>query len=581
MIASRSKQKRSVVRIDAACAWTAARTGPIVAVGVVTEPIASPSPTSRIRPASSGSRSPSTVSLLGPEARSLSLSRLSPFATLRPSTATFGGLDRSSLSRDLMNELEARRGEVTLRDRRRDRRPVLGAPQGCPPRVAAAGKAFAMWCPNGGCIAWGDPVAGGDCSSVAEQLWPVKESPGSYAGFAALRSDGRVTCWGDVGVETELPSTLRDIQQLQSTNFAYATLDRQGRVYCWGDSDCGGDAGHLALENVATLASAGGAFAAICHDGSHGGGHSVVVSLTSGRRKRIPVGHAGPISVKTLRDLIAEALEEEEEGAEENYEGLMVDPGRVRLKVDGIEPDLHFVLSEKDRRERVFQDGGGDSSHVSHQLVKVQHIWGSLGAFAALRSDGQLVTWGDQQHGGDSSHVQEALRDVMHVATTDSAFAALCREGDAARVVAWGHAEYGGDTSTVERRLSSGVRQITGSLGAFAAVLVDGGVVCWGHSMMGGDSSSVQEQLRDVVSVTASGRSFAALRSDQTVVTWGAGDAGGVCPRRAREKLQQVVALQGTEQAFVALRSDGQLVTWGNPLHGGDCTGLQELMSLL
>ncbi|CAK9018606.1 unnamed protein product [Durusdinium trenchii] len=304
-----------------------------------------------------------------------------------------------------------------------------------------------------------------------------QEVQGSYAGFAALRSDGRVTCWGDVGVETELPSTLRDIQQLQSTNFAYATLDRQGRVYCWGDSDCGGDAGHLALENVATLASAGGAFAAICHDGS---------VLTWG-----------------------------------------------------------------------LEDGGGDSSHVSHQLVKVQHIWGSLG------------------------HVQEALRDVMHVATTDSAFAALCREGDAARVVAWGHAEYGGDTSTVERRLSSGVRQITGSLGAFAAVLVDGGVVCWGHSMMGGDSSSVQEQLRDVVSVTASGRSFAALRSDQTVVTWGAGDAGGVCPRRAREKLQQVVALQGTEQAFVALRSDGQLVTWGNPLHGGDCTGLQELMSLL
>lgn len=52
------------------------------------------------------------------------------------------------------------------------------------------------------------------------------------------------------------------------------------------------------------------------------------------------------------------------------------------------------------------KDGGGDSSHVSHQLVKVQHIWGSLGAFAALRSDGQLVTWGDQQHGGDSSDLE-------------------------------------------------------------------------------------------------------------------------------------------------------------------------------
>ena len=39
--------------------------------------------------------------------------------------------------------------------------------------------------------------------------------------------------------------------------------------------------------------------------------------------------------------------------------------------------------------------------------------------------------------------------------------------------------------------------------------------MCWPQAS-GGDSSSVQEQLRDVVSVTASGRSFAALRSDQT-----------------------------------------------------------------
>jgi len=66
----------------------------------------------RYRQPSSGSRSPSTVSLLGGEARSLSLSRLSPGATLRPTTPTYGGFgDRSStrleLSRtDLLHGLD-------------------------------------------------------------------------------------------------------------------------------------------------------------------------------------------------------------------------------------------------------------------------------------------------------------------------------------------------------------------------------------------------------------------------------------------------------------------------------------------
>lgn len=63
----------------------------------------SPSPTTKHRQPSSGSRSPSTVSLLGPEARgSLSLSRLdSPVTTLRPSTPTYGAGDRSSTRLDL------------------------------------------------------------------------------------------------------------------------------------------------------------------------------------------------------------------------------------------------------------------------------------------------------------------------------------------------------------------------------------------------------------------------------------------------------------------------------------------------
>eukprot|EP00913_Durusdinium_trenchii_P021670 g20361.t1 len=86
----------------------------------------------------------------------------------------------------------------------------------------------------------------------------------------------------------------------------------------------------------------------------HGGGHSVVVEdLTTGRRKRIPVGHDGPIQVRTLRGMIADALDEEQ-GAWQTYGGSLVDdPGRVRLLVDGIEPNLLAFLSEKDRNRHL------------------------------------------------------------------------------------------------------------------------------------------------------------------------------------------------------------------------------------
>ena len=53
---------------------------------------------------------------------------------------------------------------------------------------------------------------------------------------------------------------------------------------------------------------------------------------------------------------------------------------------------------------------GGDSSAVQGQLKNVQQIQASLSAFAAILSDGSVVTWGDPDYGGNSSAVQGQLR---------------------------------------------------------------------------------------------------------------------------------------------------------------------------
>ena len=44
---------------------------------------------------------------------------------------------------------------------------------------------------------------------------------------------------------------------------------------------------------------------------------------------------------------------------------------------------------------------GGVSSQVQHQLKGVQQIQATDRAFAAILSDGSVVTWGDPDYGGE------------------------------------------------------------------------------------------------------------------------------------------------------------------------------------
>ena len=46
---------------------------------------------------------------------------------------------------------------------------------------------------------------------------------------------------------------------------------------------------------------------------------------------------------------------------------------------------------------------------VQAELVNVHRIHAASGAFAAVRRDGRVVTWGDPRGGGDSSAVKKYL----------------------------------------------------------------------------------------------------------------------------------------------------------------------------
>jgi Ca2+-binding RTX toxin-like protein len=106
---------------------------------------------------------------------------------------------------------------------------------------------------------------------------------------------------------------------------------------------------------------------------------------------------------------------------------------------------------------------GSRSNVVGPELngtIDVTQIYSTQYAFAALRSDGSVVTWGSDVSGGDSSAVASQLNgtiDVTQIYSTDNAFAALRSDGSMVTWGAWGSSNGGGDSSAVASQLGSGV----------------------------------------------------------------------------------------------------------------------------
>jgi subtilase family serine protease/alpha-tubulin suppressor-like RCC1 family protein len=197
----------------------------------------------------------------------------------------------------------------------------------------------------------------------------------------------------------------------------------------------------------------------------------------------------------------------------------------------------------------------------------------NVAAFAALRADGSVVTWGNSSFGGDSRGVAAQLSSgVIQIFSNNHAFAALKADGS---VVTWGDSRFGGSSAAVRDQLSTGVMEIFSTEGAFAALKSDGSVVTWGHGDYGGDSSGVISQIRsDVIRIASTPQTFAALKSDGSVVTWGEGFGGGDSSYVASSLKSGVTQIFAIDDGYAALKGDGSVVSWGyyvntTPLTGG------------
>lgn len=153
-------------------------------------------------------------------------------------------------------------------------------------------------------------------------------------------------------------------------------------------------------------------------------------------------------------------------------------------------------------------------------------------------------------------NADKLVTQVDKVYSNNYAYAALKENGT---VVTWGNSQFGGDSSGVQAHLE-GVKAIYSTPEAFAALKEDGTVVAWGNPFAGGDISAVQSQLTDVKEIYASKFGFVALKNDKTLISW----SGDGQTTSFTKTISQVKSVFPAHDHFVVLKENQDIEAWGS-----------------
>lgn len=226
---------------------------------------------------------------------------------------------------------------------------------------------------------------------------------------------------------------------------------------------------------------------------------------------------------------------------------------------------------------------------VSVNPAKVSIAGGGFHTLA-LRSDGQMLGWGDNSSGqlGDGTTINQAVpvkvqgnNDIVAVAAGFSHSLALKSNGT---VLTWGMQFILG-LQSVPVAVSGASKTIAISAGIAHALALqsDGTVLSWGYNNHGqlGDGTTTNQPspvtvvgATNIVSIAAGGSHSLALKSDGTVLSWGKNLFGQLGDGTTTDQsipiivanTDNVVSIAAGDSHNLAIKSDGTLLGWGNTI---------------
>ncbi|HDM8218941.1 TPA: tandem-95 repeat protein [Vibrio campbellii] len=378
---------------------------------------------------------------------------------------------------------------------------------------------------DGSAVVWGRGDSG-DASSVSAELADGVETVYSTEGaHAALKSDGSLVIWGYDGTESSrlgdyggsAPNDLPmgdEIDEIVTNNNAFAILTKDGSVVTWGGTSLNGEDVSSGIKEIYPKF---GAFAAR--------------RVTSSGLSAVTWG--------------VDSLGGDSSGVDfsKGVESVFSNP----TDFAAIMGDCSVEVWGSNRRT---------------EASCITDVAATFGAFAAIKSNGSVIAWGDSNAGGDSSAESSQLTgDVVSLSSTIGAFAALKENGS---VVAWGRGELAGihDVGgTTPPELSSvTVDALYSNYFAFVAVTDRGDLVSWGQVSFGGTAPTIS----NVKNIFSNKVAFAALTENGQLVAWGNPRYGGSAPSNINDG-GGIRAVSATNFAFAVIKNNGSVDSWGDP----------------
>ena len=427
-------------------------------------------------------------------------------------------------------------------------------------------------------------------------------------GFVGLRDDGSITTWGDSTYGGSLPQSVSTqltghrVEEIFSGNCAFAALTDGGMVVTWGGGQCGGDSSAVAqklasgVDSVYATTTDGfstkyGAFAALKTDGSvvtwgdasSGGDSSGVASrLTSGVSKVV----ANLYNFAALKDDGSVVT-----WGEEGFDNFLAPSPRYGFSRDPyllLQSGVSDIFAGGSTFVALKSDGQliGWGNRVEADTLELPRntqitgIYSSQHAYAALKSDGSVLVWGNPAYGGNASAIQNQLVNVSEMVANRGGFAALKKDGTVVTWEgrfddipsdgeAWEHSKHpdGGRKKVNLVDLNTqGVRvtKIFAGEWAFVALKDNGTIVTWGYREAGADTVAARAAIgSDSVSeIVPSRGAFAVLKSNGSVATWGDSEYGGDSSSVSSQLGSGIIQVVGSQGTFSALKGDGSIVTW-------------------
>ena len=212
----------------------------------------------------------------------------------------------------------------------------------------------------------------------------------------------------------------------------------------------------------------------------------------------------------------------------------------------------------------------------------------------AIKNDGTLWSWGDDQRGrlgngaeGAQSSPFKIMDNVISVSSGDYFAAAIKKDGT---LWTWGHNGWGqlGDGTKADKnspiKVMDNVASVSVGNGHILALKKDGTLWAWGYNACGqvGDNTkenkSIPVKIMDNVTFIAAGTDYsAAIKGDGSLWTWGRNDFGYLGNGTKERKYEPVKVLNNVKSVStgqnrtMAIKNDGTL--WGCGFNLGGTLG--------